>query len=78
MTAVHLSPFDGVSATECRRILEESGRRVRFFKGWPLIGRGGVRHDLLTHEEVERRMDAAMHTSPLLKLRWLMGGRKWW
>lgn len=78
MESVRFSPFDGMSATECREAIEAAGGGVRYFKAWPLVGRGGVRHDLLSHAAVESRMDKALHTSSWLKLRWLLGGRRWW
>jgi hypothetical protein len=55
-----------------------TGKSVRFFKAFPLIGRGSVVHDWVPHDEVERRFNRARHISVWTKLRWLMGGYSWW
>jgi len=55
-----------------------TGSPVRFFKAYPLVGRGTVLHDWIPHEEVVRRFDNARRISVWTKLRWLLGGYAWW
>lgn len=57
---------------------ERTGKRVRVFRAFPLIGRGSPLHDLISHEEVERRFKKAFSVSPFIRLSWLLGGRIWW
>lgn len=48
------------SISEERREAEiRLGRPVRIYSAYPLIGRGFVRHDTISHEEVERRRERA-------------------
>ena len=57
---------------------ERTGKPVRFFKAYPIIGRGSVVHDWIPHDEVERRFERARHISIWTKIRWLLGGYAWW
>jgi len=57
---------------------KRTGKPVRFFKAYPVIGRGAIIHDWTPHEEVERRFERARHISIWTKLRWLLGGYAWW
>ena len=57
---------------------DRTGKPVRFFRAFPIIGRGSVIHDWVSHEEVERRFERARHISMWTKLRWLLGGYAWW
>lgn len=66
-----------MSATECRRAIECAGGAVRYSRAWPLIGRGGVRHDLATHEEVEALLDAGLHPPFFRRLGNLLRGIPW-
>ncbi len=60
-----------------RATIERAGRRVRYFRAWPRIGRGGVRHDLASHDEIERMIDRGMNPSLLRRIANFMEGRPW-
>ncbi len=57
---------------------KRTGKPVRFFKAYPVIGRGAIIHDWTPHDEVERHFERARHISIWTKLRWLLGGYAWW
>ena len=61
--AVMKFAYEGLSINGCSRRIEESGRRVRYYKAWPLIGRGCVRHDQVSHEDIERMLDRTLYPS---------------
>ena len=69
--------YEGLSINECRRHIEEGGGRVRYYKAWPLIGRGGVRHDQVSHEDIERMLDRALNPSVWHRLSNFMRGIPW-
>ncbi|MBR4616658.1 MAG: hypothetical protein IKO55_13705 [Kiritimatiellae bacterium] len=45
---------------------KRAGKPFRFYRAYPLIGRGSVEHDPYTHEECERMLQTALRV-PLLK-----------
>jgi len=45
---------------------KRTGKPFRFYRAYPLIGRGSVEHDPLTHEECETMFEKALRI-PLLK-----------
>lgn len=51
---------------------KRSGQPVKIYSAYPLIGRGSVIHDLVSHEEVETRFEKALHLSAKYKIpRWV-------
>ena len=54
------------------------GCRVRSYRAYPVIGRGTVVHDWISHEQADRAYSKARVISVLTKLKWLLGGRIWW
>jgi len=46
---------------EFRREIERtSGRPVKIYSAYPLIGRGSIHHDQIAHSTVEKRFSAAL------------------
>lgn len=66
-----------MTINERRAEIETSGERVQYFKAWPLIGRGGVRHDLASHEEIERMVDRGLNPPLVHRIRNFIAGRAW-
>jgi len=54
------------------------GCRVRSYCAYPVIGRGTVVHDWISHEQANRAYSRARAIPVLTKLKWLLGGRLWW
>lgn len=51
---------------------KRTGRPFRFYKAYPLIGRGSVEHDPYTHEECETMFEKSLHIPVLRRFRmWL-------
>ena len=64
---------------ELRSEYERSHKcRVRSYRAYPVIGRGTVVHDWISHEQADRVYLKARVISVLTKLKWLLGGRLWW
>ena len=60
-----------------RAAIEAEGGRVRYYKAWPRIGRGGVRHDLATHEEIERMLDRGVNPPLWRRIANVLEGKPW-
>jgi hypothetical protein len=54
------------------------GCRVRSYRAYPVIGRGTVVHDWISHEQADRAYLKARGISFLTRIKWLLGGRLWW
>ncbi len=50
------------------------GRPVRFYRAYPLIGRGSVIHDWIPTDEVNRRFEKALKIPLLTRFKWWLGG----
>jgi len=54
-----------------------TGVPVRSFQAYPLVGRGSVIHNWISHDDAERRFSRAGAISLFQKLYWLAGGALW-
>ena len=53
---------------------KRTGKPFRFYRAYPLIGRGSVEHDPYTHEECAAMFEKALHIPVLRRFRmWLDG-----
>lgn len=53
---------------------KRTGKPVRVYRAYPLIGRGSVIHDWIPTEEVNRRFEAALKIPLLMRIKWWLGG----
>lgn len=53
---------------------KRTGKPFRFYRAYPLVGRGSVEHDPYTHEECETMFDETRRISVLRRLKWWIDG----
>lgn len=53
-----------------REVEQATGRPIVYYSAYPTIGRGSIRHDFVSHEEVERRFERALHITPWQRIKW--------
>jgi len=44
-----------------KEVESRSGKALRIYSAYPLIGRGSVKHTTLSHDQVEKRFEKAVH-----------------
>ena len=52
-----------------REIENATGRPVKIYSAYPSIGRGSVFHNMVTHEEVEKRFASSLKVSAKQRLK---------
>ncbi len=45
------------------QVEKKLGKSITIYSAYPLIGRGSVQHNMVSHEEVERRFQKALKVS---------------
>ncbi len=53
---------------------KRTGQSVRIYRAYPSIGRGTIFHDWIPHDDVDRRLDAALKIPFLMRFKWWLGG----
>lgn len=54
-----------------------TGRCVRSYKAYPIVGRGSIVHDWVSHDDANRCLDRARSVGLFTRLAWLLGGLAW-
>ena len=53
----------------------KTGRDVAYTRGFPVIGRGSVVHDWITHDEVMARFEKALRVPLWKRVKWHLQGK---
>ena len=57
---------------ERQKVAARTGRPVEIFSAYPLIGRGSVQHDQISHADVLSRFERALHIPLRTRIGWTL------